>query len=933
MKKPLKYFSAALLLYVLLPSGLVGQNIYWTQETYGNARVRKATKTGTLLADSVAGRNAYSRPQAADYDPEHNLLYWAGGAFSGADIFHSDRNLAAQDSIGNKSSAFRGIALDVAGGKMYWTSTNMVTGPKISRSDLDGLHPETLIDFYSFHTASESLSAPKGIALDIPDGKMYWTDDGGNRIRRANLDGSTIQTVIIEGISGPLGIALDVPRLMMYWTEAGPSGNKIRLATLKGSGVKLLVNTSYAPGYISLDPDAGKMYWTELGPTDGSALIRWANLDGSAVETIIPDLVNPIGIVVPSVSSQGNIVVYLPPDVCTASVSFQVQATGNPDILCSVTGVPITSPHIFPLGTTTVTCTVPGNADDLSTTFTVTVVDTERHISATPDPVTVTLQSGDTGFAVITLSNSGTCYPLNYTVDLKPPLVAAEALKVRPSLMKPSATKSVPDGRMRSVAFSPRTPVKVSPRIRRPAVTLGSVLIIGDGSSEFDIQPVLSAAGYATTIRTVDSLYDGTNPPASAFNAVILVNGPNYLTDMPLAGQDSLLAYVNRGGGLLYTEWISYQVQYGRYADFAPLILSPRSGGDYDVDTLTVLQSHPITAGLPSSFSLTYACSFDTSLKGSVLIHGTLSGNAVTVDTMGLGRVVQYAVAPNYDSNARPFLDVNMQLLLVNTVAWLSFPDWLSGDPLAGSIPAGGSTSLNLHVSSKGLMEGDYWRFVTITSDDPVDPVHRVPLHLTVSPVLPIQLGSFSGTATADGVKLAWSTFSEVNNYGFYVERRSATDSLFRTVSGLIPGAGTSLEVHHYTWTDTAVLAGKYRYRLRQLDLDASETISSEITVTVSGALAVTPERAPRVFELRQNYPNPFNPTTTVKFSVAKPEHATVKVYDMLGQEVMVLFNGPAEPGRYYGVNFDASALPSGLYFYRIVTESRADVKKMMLLK
>ena len=931
MKKSSLLTVAVLAVCLSLPGELFGQHIYWTQETYGNARVKKATKAGVILHDVVAGNNAYSRPQAAEYDPENNILYWAGGVFSGADIFHSDRNLETQDSIPRNSSAFRGIALDVAGGKIYWTSTNLVSGPLIQRSDLDGNNLETLIDFYAFHTASESLSAPKGIALDIPHGKMYWTDDGANRIRRANLDGSAIQSVIIEGLRGPLGIALDVPKSRMYWTEAGPSGNRILTAALGGSGIKVLLATSYSPGYIALDPDAGNMYWTELGLTDGSASIRSATLEGSGVATVIPDLVNPIGITVPSVSSQGDITAYLPPGSCTAPVTFSVQATGNPFIVCSVGGVPITSPFSFPLGATTVDCTVPGNADGLSTKFTVTVLDTARHIFFSSDTVSVTLQAGDSTSTVLQLSNTGTCYPLTYTADLTASLMTMGTVRTPRLVPKNVSMRSAPDGPLRGIS-SVRKSVKVSPRIQKPATTIGSVLIIGDGWTEYDIQSVLNAAGFATTIRTVDTLYDGTNPSPSAFNAVVLVNGLNYDTDMPLAGQDSLVGYVRRGSGLLFTEWIAYQVFWGRYADFAPLLLVPRTSGTETGEAMTVVESHPITDGLPSSFTETGGMNIGAAARGKVLIQGSVSGDAVTADTIGQGRVVQYAIAGNFDGY-QPFLDGNMQMLLVNTVKWLSIPDWLSGDPLSGSIPAGGSTDLNLYVRSKGVPEGEYIRYAAITSNDPAEPVFRVPVHLKVTALLPIQLASFSGTATAGAVTLAWSTFSEVNNYGFYVERRAGTDSLYRTVSGLVPGAGTSLEVHHYSWTDTGVSAGRYLYRLRQVDLDASETHSSEIAVTVPAVLAVGPEPAPRVFELRQNYPNPFNPATTVKFSVAKQEYATVKVYDMLGEEVLTLFNGTAEPGRYYRLSFDASALPSGLYFYRIVTESRMEVKKMMLLR
>ena len=418
-----------------------------------------------------------------------------------------------------------------------------------------------------------------------------------------------------------------------------------------------------------------------------------------------------------------------------------------------------------------------------------------------------------------------------------------------------------------------RRSLVISPGIRRPAGSSGSVLIIGDGGSENDVSPVVTAAGYTVTICAQDSHYTGTNPAATGFNAVILLAGLNYTTDMPLAGQDSLVAYVSRGGGLMSTEWIAYKVVAFMYVDFDSLVLVPRSSSQGYFDTYTMVGAQSITTGLPLSFGNSGAGNHGSAIKGTVVVHGSLSGDAVTVDTVGNGKVVQYSTAANYNGY-RPFLDTNMQKLVVNTVDWFSTPAFL-----------------------------------------------------------PIQLASFSGAAMPQGVVLDWSTMSEVNNYGFYVERRTSAESAFKTVSGLIPGSGTSLERHDYAWTDAALPAGNYRYRLRQVDLDASETHSSEIAVAVAGVLDVGREPAPRVFALSQNYPNPFNPVTVVKFSVARPEHATVKVYDVLGREVAVLFRGRAEAGRSYTLSLDAAELPSGLYLCRIVTDSRTDVKKMLLLK
>jgi hypothetical protein len=199
---------------------------------------------------------------------------------------------------------------------------------------------------------------------------------------------------------------------------------------------------------------------------------------------------------------------------------------------------------------------------------------------------------------------------------------------------------------------------------------------------------------------------------------------------------------------------------------------------------------------------------------------------------------------------------------------------------------------------------------------------------------LPIQLASFTGEVLGtNGVHLAWTTMSEVNNFGFYIERRLASSPKGSIVSPFVPGAGTSLEEHRYSWIDATVEAGDYRYRIRQIDLDGTVHYSPEIRVVLAGVLDVSENAAPRVFSLLQNYPNPFNPTTEITFSVDKSERATLKIYNMLGQEVAALFDGVAEPGRYYTVSFNGSLLSSGQYFYRVTTPSRIAEKKMMLIK
>lgn len=85
-------------------------------------------------------------------------------------------------------------------------------------------------------------------------------------------------------------------------------------------------------------------------------------------------------------------------------------------------------------------------------------------------------------------------------------------------------------------------------------------------------------------------------------------------------------------------------------------------------------------------------------------------------------------------------------------------------------------------------------------------------------------------------------------------------------------------------------------------------------------------------FELHQNYPNPFNPTTRIIYQVASIESVTLKVYDILGREIATLLNEVKHPGN-YELEFDASDLPSGVYFYRLNAGGFSESKKMILLR
>jgi len=89
----------------------------------------------------------------------------------------------------------------------------------------------------------------------------------------------------------------------------------------------------------------------------------------------------------------------------------------------------------------------------------------------------------------------------------------------------------------------------------------------------------------------------------------------------------------------------------------------------------------------------------------------------------------------------------------------------------------------------------------------------------------------------------------------------------------------------------------------------------------------------PEAYTLFQNYPNPFNPSTLIRYMLTEPGDVTLKVYNVLGQEVATLINHEEYDAGEYEIFFDASDLPSGVYYYRLRTGSFSDVKKMVLVK
>jgi hypothetical protein len=230
------------------------------------------------------------------------------------------------------------------------------------------------------------------------------------------------------------------------------------------------------------------------------------------------------------------------------------------------------------------------------------------------------------------------------------------------------------------------------------------------------------------------------------------------------------------------------------------------------------------------------------------------------------------------------------------------------------------------------------------------------------SDVLPVELMSFGAMQVDDGILLKWQTATEVNNYGFEIERSLVISNEERNLEwekiGFVTGHGNSNSPKSYSYLDQDYDKDqelRLKYRLKQIDTDGSFTYYStiaEVDYSITGVENSSTD-GPTEYSLSQNYPNPFNPSTTISYGipvvdvpslpgglsryagqtgVVEGPHVSIKVYDILGNEVATLVDQHHYAGT-YKVTFNAAVLNSGVYFYKLTAGSFSQLKKMLLLK
>jgi DNA-binding beta-propeller fold protein YncE len=275
-----------------------GRIFYLSLSGSGGGRVLSANDDGSDLKVVLGGRN--TGPDGIVVDVASKKIYWTNmGSVSANDgtIERSDLDGGNLTTIVPKAGTWtpKQLKLDATHGKLYWSDRE---GMRIMRANIDGSNIETLVETAQGDAArKDATNWCVGIALDIDGGKVYWTQkgSGGNgRIFRANLEipkgeeathRSDIE-LLFDALPEPIDMDLDLANRTMYWTDRGdpPRGNTVSRAPMDpGKGPQEILVSGLKEGIgIALDLRGGRMYYTDLG---GS--VYSARLDGSDSKTLL----------------------------------------------------------------------------------------------------------------------------------------------------------------------------------------------------------------------------------------------------------------------------------------------------------------------------------------------------------------------------------------------------------------------------------------------------------------------------------------------------------------------------------------------------------------------------------------------------------------------------------------------------------------------
>jgi hypothetical protein len=316
-------------------------------------------------------------------------------------------------------------------------------------------------------------------------------------------------------------------------------------------------------------------------------------------------------------------------------------------------------------------------------------------------------------------------------------------------------------------------------------------------------------------------------------------------------------------------------------------------------------------------------------------------GREVTIEISATKLISASLLPAHWEYNKRSFLDyMEKSLYGINGVVTNQL-----GNPVKAKITVVGFDFDQSEIYSDSLT-GFYVRMIQpgtyslkfeadscvtqVINNITVSNYNLVNLNVQLQSYVPVELTSFTAYISERNVQLYWETASEKNNRGFELERKNLDQGFSHKKESkdwnfiaFIKGNGTSTKKTNYFWEDKNLQPGIYLYRLKQVDYDGTISYSDDVEVEIFNE---------KDFFLYQNFPNPFNPSTTITYSVGRPVFVTLKVFDIMGNEVLNLVSDNKEPGI-YNVDIVADKLTSGVYYYQLKAGSYSATKKFVLVR
>lgn len=811
------------------------------------------------------------------------------------------------------------------GEALYWTEN----GDRVLRT-ISGTSAEEVADLAHY---------PMGIALDAD--YVYWTDWRAQGIRRAGLDGSNVEDVV-TGQQGLSGLAVDAGTQTLFWGD--PNNGRIRQMNLGGGAPSSFLIGLEAPTDLALD-GSGKLYWIENGLTGGS--IQRANLDGSAVETVLPGLASPFGLAIDA----------------TAGKIYWTDMTDGAVRRANLDG---SSPE-----------------------------DVVNGLSA-PGGITVDPAAGKVYWVAMTSSRvqradlDGTGVESvvfgRPTADLA--VDAASGMLYGAGWLSRLVWRSNLDGSaLQTIVSADRLSGDLAFDAGRNKiywVKNGIVQRVDlDGSNPEDIgTSSLGAVAFDSVTDKLFWTHNGSvirSDPDGSNQETILVNIV-FIGDIEVDSEDGHLYWINRQA--IGRSNLDGSARQNVITDTGFPESIDVSGGTlyWTVPNPGVIRSVPVDLSappvdlVPSVFSVQHVVA-----TGDHLYFSLYSGSKVQRSDLDGGGIVDYILnvtsatglafgpepveEPVKDGDGDKVEDAvdNCPLVLnpdqsdgdgdglgdaCDNCALAANPDQSDSDGDGAGDVCDGCDDLLISDFATEPSDGQFIEIknvgpsaldvrdcaVTAFNAFTARTVIAADLTGTIAPDDVVTVGSIPGADVAipaGALKrpgaltvLDQNYFPPVGTFVLSTLLYNVTSIVYvhdQAVFGFAHLRKPEYDAHYLTlygsWEKTA--AGGAGFDLESVLREVRSLASPEVPIE---------------FALGQNYPNPFNPTTTIRFDLPEEARVRLLVFDLLGRQVAALLDETRPAGR-YEIDFDAQALSSGTYIYRIAAGSSTASRRMMVIK